>query len=129
MKKIKFIVEKTKTGFSAYADNFDKYPVSTTAKTLDELKVNMLDALNTWLEYKGRPLARTEDISIKIDLPQLFGYYKEINAKAISKRAGINQTLLSQYVNGNKVPSAKQAERILNEIRALGKELASLEFV
>jgi hypothetical protein len=35
-------------------------------------------------------------------LPQLFDYYKEINAKAISQRAGINQPLLSLYVNGKK---------------------------
>jgi hypothetical protein len=127
MKKIKFTVEKTKTGFSAYADNFEKYPVTTTGKNLDELKVNMLDALNAWLEYKGQPLAGTEDIAIKIDLPQLFDYYKELNAKAISKRAGINATLLSQYINGKKTPSEKQTERILHEISAFGKELADLE--
>jgi hypothetical protein len=52
--------EKTKTGYSAYADNFDKYPVSTTAKTLSALKLNMIRALNTGLEYKGMPLGVPE---------------------------------------------------------------------
>lgn len=129
MKKYKFIVEKTGTGYSAFVEDFENYPVSTTGKSTDELKTNMLDALNTWLEFKGKPLASLEQIITKIDLPQFFEYYKEINAKALSKRIGMNETLLSQYVNGKKEPSQKQISRILNGVKELGKELTKIEIV
>ena len=41
--KIEVIVERTKTGYSAYAE---KYPVYTVGKSLQELKSNILEAVN-----------------------------------------------------------------------------------
>ncbi len=49
--KIEMIVEKTKTGFSAYAE---KYPVYTVGKTLDDLKSQIIEALNLYLEKDGK---------------------------------------------------------------------------
>lgn len=126
---VKFIVERTGTGYSAHAENFEKYPVTTSADTMAELKTNIVDALNTWLDFQGKPLAGAADIAVKIDLQQIFAFYKELNAKAIGKRAGISETLLSDYVNGRKQPSQKQAQRILTGIQSLGRELAALELV
>jgi hypothetical protein len=40
----------------------------------------------------------------------------------------MNASLLSQYVRGKKQPSKKQAQRILEGIREIGAELASLRF-
>ncbi len=45
--KIKMVVERTKTGYSAYAE---KYLVYTVGTTLEELKVNMLEALNLYFD-------------------------------------------------------------------------------
>ena len=45
--KIEMIVERTKTGYSAYAK---KYPVYTVCTTLDELKADMLEALNLYFQ-------------------------------------------------------------------------------
>jgi predicted RNase H-like HicB family nuclease len=47
MRKIKVIVEKTGTGYSAFAEDF---PVATTGKTIDKLKSNILEALNLYFE-------------------------------------------------------------------------------
>ena len=49
--KIKMIVEKTKTGYSAYAEN---YSVFTVAKTLEELKTNILEAINLHFEKQKK---------------------------------------------------------------------------
>lgn len=127
MKKIVFIVERTNTGYSAYAKD-DKYPFGTTGSTMEELKANMIDAANTWFEHKKMPLIGKGDISIKIDLPQFFDYYKEINASALSQRIGMDRSLLAQYKNGTKQPSEKQIQKILSGIKSLGKELYTLEF-
>lgn len=128
MKKIVFVVEKTSTGFSAYADDFERNPVGTTGKDMATLRRNILDALNLYRNHKGLKPLSDADITIMLDLQQFFEYYKEINAKSLSQRIGMNQTLLSQYINGIKKPSAKQTNKILEGVRALGRELIQLEF-
>jgi hypothetical protein len=125
--KVSFIVERTSTGFSAYAADFSNLPVATTGGTMTELKENILDAVNLYLDYTGKEPVTAEDISASLDLPQFFEYYKVINAKVLSSRIGINNTLLSQYVNGVKKPSEKQVKKILDGVKELGKELAGLE--
>lgn len=124
MIKVVFTVEKTNTGYSAYAED---YPVFTVGDSISDLRKNIKDAINTWFEYKKLPEIADEQIEIKLDIPQLFEFYKEINAKAISKRIGMNESLLSQYVTGLKKPSNKQRTRILDGIKSLGKELVNLD--
>ncbi|GAA0523348.1 helix-turn-helix domain-containing protein [Chitinophaga japonensis] len=128
MKKIAFIVEKTATGFSAYAEDFEQTPVGTTGKDMATLKKNITEALHLYRGHKGLKPVPDKDIVILLDLQQFFEYYKEINAKSLSERIGMNQTLLSQYVNGIKKPSVKQVKKILAGVKALGQELTQLEF-
>ena len=106
--KIEMIVEKTRTGYSAYAT---KGMTFTVGKDLDELKKNILEVVNLSLEDRGKSVT-LNDIKISLDLPQFFSYYNVINAKALSERIGMNQSLLAQYIKGNKKPSAAQKKRI-----------------
>ncbi|MNE67405.1 hypothetical protein D3C80_1630100 [compost metagenome] len=94
---------------------------------MSELKVNMVDAFNTFLELRDNPLITEEELKITLDLSQFFTFYKEINSKALASRIGMNESLLSQYVNGQKKPSEKQLDKILNGIRSLGRELAAID--
>lgn len=121
---IEMLVEKTNTGFSAYAE---AYPVFTTGSNLPELKANMLEALNLYFEDKGKSVT-AENIKITLDLPQFFEFYKEINATALSKRIGMNQSLLAQYISGKKKASPQQISRILSGVRQVGRELAEMDF-
>lgn len=123
--KIEMIVEKTKTGYSAYAE---KYPVYTGGSSLEELKANMLEALNLYFEKQGKTITE-KDLKITLDLPQFFEFYKVINAKALSERIGINQSLLAQYIKGIKKPSPMQTQRILKGVQQVGKELAAIRFI
>ena len=123
--KITMIVERTKTGYSAYAE---KYPVYTVGKSLDELKSNILEAVNLLLAESGKSITE-EDLKIVLDLPQFFEFYKVINAKALSERIGMNQSLLAQYIKGVKKPSSNQTNRILKGVQQVGKELAGIQFV
>lgn len=129
MANIVFTVEKTTTGFSAFAEYFKAYPVGTTGKNFTELKMNIVDALNLHNEHKKLDTVTEKDITIQLDVPQFFQFYSIINAKALSIRIGINQTLLSQYVNGHKKPSQKQVAKILTGIQEIGKELSSLDLM
>jgi transcriptional regulator with XRE-family HTH domain len=122
--KIEMIVEKTRTGYSAYAT---KGMTFTTGKNLEELKTNILEVVNLSLENQGKKVTQ-DDLRIRIDLPQFFEFYKVINAKALSERIGMNQSLLAQYIKGIKKPSITQKKRILKGVNKLGRELEEVKF-
>jgi predicted RNase H-like HicB family nuclease len=124
-KKIIVTVEKTDTGFSAFAID---YPVFTTGKTISGLSENMVEALNLYFEDDGFRVD-SKNINLEIDLKQFFQYYRVINAKFLAERIGMNATLLSQYVQGRKKPSPSQTEKILHGIHQIGKELSELSLV
>jgi predicted RNase H-like HicB family nuclease len=55
--KTKIIVERTKTGYSAYAE---KFPVYTVGKSLEELKSNILEVINLYLEDQGKSITQDD---------------------------------------------------------------------
>ena len=124
-KKITIVVEKTKTGFSAYPVD---YPIATTGGTIVELQQNILEALNFYFEEEGYGVSKS-NIVYQIDLQQFFQYYRVLNAKHLAEKIGMNPTLLSQYVSGKKKPSQAQSQRILSGIQHIGKELSELNFM
>ncbi len=124
-KKITLIVEKTKTGFSAYAEVF---PIFSTGKTISQLMENCLEASNLFMEEQGIYLTH-ENLKFEIDFKQFFKFYKVINAKYLAGKIGMNPTLLSQYVQGHKRPSEIQTEKILGGIQQIGKELSEINLI
>jgi predicted RNase H-like HicB family nuclease len=119
-KKITVTVEKTDTGFSAYAEDF---PVYTTGVSMVELLDNISEALSLYFDNEKFDSSR---ISLEIDFKQFFQYYKVINSKALAEKIGMNPTLLSQYVRGHKKPSEEQRRRILYGINRIGQEMAEM---
>ena len=123
--KLKMIVEKTDTGFSAYSD---KYPIYTSGRTIPELIDNALEAANLYYEEVGIQVTH-ENVKFEIDFKQFFQYYKVLNSKFLADKIGMNPTLLSQYVQGHKKPSEKQTEKILSGIHQIGKELSEINLI
>lgn len=122
-KKIKVVIEKTETGFSAYAAD---YPVFTTGSSMSQLFGNVAEAFNLYFEDADYDVS---GIFYEIDLRQFFKYYKVINAKALANRIGMNPTLLSQYISGTKKPSPAQSKKILYGINRIGQELAEMSVI
>ena len=125
--KIKITVTKEDTGYSANAlvnDNF----IATEAETFEELKANILEAINLTFEDKGF-IYTIMEIGFEYDLESFFDFYKVINAKALSERIGMNQSLLSQYIKGKKKPSVTQTKRILQGVHQIGRELSEVRFL
>lgn len=124
-KKIKMIVEKTDTGFSAYSVD---YPIFTTGKSISDLISNANEASN--LYYADQHIFITqENLKFELDFRQFFQYYKVINSKFLADKIGMNATLLSQYVTGRKKPSETQTEKILMGIHQIGQELAEINLI
>jgi predicted RNase H-like HicB family nuclease len=124
-KKIKMIVEKTETGFSAFSV---EYPVFTTGRTITELIDNAYEASNLYFEDQKIQISH-ENLKFEIDFKQFFQYYKVLNSKFLADKIGMNPTLLSQYVQGHKKPSEAQTEKILLGIQQIGKELSEINLI
>ncbi len=120
--KIKLVVEKTNTGFSAYCE---KFPVFTTGITFNALQHHAVEAINLYLSDQDKNITE-ENIEFEIDLKQFFQHYRVINAKFLAQRIGMNETLLSQYVQGRKKPSAAQSSKILSGVQEIGRELSNI---
>jgi len=125
--KIKMKVIKEEAGYSAYTNFGDDF-IGTQGETFDELKEMVLDAVN--LTFKDKGLTYTiDEVEFTYDLASFFEFYKVINAKALSQRIGMNQSLLAQYIKGIKKPSPAQTRRILNGVQQIGRELAEIRFL
>jgi len=92
------------------------------------LKTIIIEALN--VAYEELEIEYTlNDIIFEYDLESFFDFYKVINAKALSQRIGMNQSLLAQYIKGIKKPSPAQTKRILNGVQQIGRELGEVRFI
>lgn len=124
-KKLILTVEKTNTGFSAFSE---EYPIFTTGNSIPELIKNAYEAAELYFENQNEKY-EMNDVKFEIDLKQFFKYYKVLNARFLGEKIGMNPTLLSQYVSGNKKPSSKQTEKILNGIHQIGQELMGINLL
>lgn len=125
--KINMIVTKEERGYSASATLGENF-VGTQGENFEELKANVLEAVN--LAFEDKDLVYSiDEIRFTLDMQSFFEFYKVINAKALSERIGMNQSLLAQYITGKKKPSPTQTERILKGVQQIGRELAEIRFL
>jgi hypothetical protein len=129
MKKpeLNLIITKEDKGYSASA-TIDGDFIGTQGDNFEELKANVLEAVNLASEDKDLVYS-IDEIRFTLDMQSFFEFYKVINAKALSERIGMNQSLLAQYITGKKKPSPTQVERILKGVQQIGRELAEIRFL
>ncbi len=125
--KINITVVKEDTGYSANTSVENNF-IATEGNTFEELKANILEAVNLAFEEKGL-VYNIDEIKFCYDLESFFDFYKVINVKALSERIGMNQSLLAQYIKGNKKPSISQTKRILQGVQQIGRELSEVRFL
>jgi predicted RNase H-like HicB family nuclease len=123
--KITWQLEETKTGFSAFAEQFSIY---TTADDLESLMPQLNEAAALYFEIPDEETISFRH-SIHVDLQTFFVNYKILNARILALRIGMSPSLLSQYIRGKKSPSLRQIERIREGIQQISRELAGVHFV
>ena len=62
------------------------------------------------------------------DLQRFFLTHPEINIAGFAERAGINATLMRNYINGFKNPSAESVEKIKSCLKSIGLEYIKADF-
>lgn len=59
-------------------------------------------------------------------ISRVFLTHPEIDASAVARRLGISQDLMKLYVNGMRKPLKEHENKILKEIKTIGKELIAI---
>jgi len=129
---ISVIIEKTATGFSAYAKEIDG--LATVGNNISEIKANFNKVLQYHVEYlqeQGEKVKITDfNISYQIDLEQVFDYFSVINKSAFAEHyAEINQSLFRQYTKGLATLSSDKMLQISKGLHKLADELSDLTLV
>ena len=132
MTTIKATIESMETGFSAFIENIDG--IVATGSTIEEIKANLIDALDDYIETCKElgcelPDGLKDDYKIEftMDVKSLFTIYDRIFTKSgLERLTGINQKQLWHYANGTSVPRRAQVLKIEHALHKLGEELISL---
>ena len=121
MKNVTLIIEKSGEDFLGRV-LYDENLIVEESETLGELEVRIKQTLFKY--HKLRP----EDVILncKYDLSALFQKFSYLKISNVAKMAGVNASLLRQYVIGEKQASAKQAKKIEIAIHEIAKELLAI---
>ena len=122
--KIKLKIIKEDVGYTAIG-KWENRGLVTCGDDWKELEFMIIDMLNLVFEDLEYTYSITE-IEFSYDIHSFFDFYKVINAKALSERIGMNQSLLSQYINGIKKPSVTQTQKIIKGVQQIGRELSEI---
>ena len=134
-KKIKVDVSWRENKFYALLGGVVSETIEFTADSFIELKKKTEEGLESYIimmEAKGNNLPlwlmnKEYELEYKyLDATSMLKAYSPfISLAAISRVSGINQNLLSQYLNGIKNARPSQIKRIMDAIHMIGKELIS----
>ncbi|HAH59898.1 MAG: helix-turn-helix transcriptional regulator [Lentimicrobiaceae bacterium] len=124
---IKLKIIKEDLGYTALGQ-WKERSLITCGDNWEELQNMIVEMVNLAFEDLGYTYT-IEEIQFEFDLASFFDFYKVINAKALSERIGMNQSLLAQYIKGTKKPSVAQTKRILKGVQQIGRELSEAKFL
>ncbi|AWL08753.1 hypothetical protein G9H64_09015 [Aquirufa nivalisilvae] len=123
------IVEKTGTGFSAYAKEIDG--MVAVGSSVNELKANFVEVFQHYVDYENEigNSIQIQDYSLNyvLDLEQFFDYFHVINKSAFAEHyVGINPSLFRQYAKKLAPLSDKKIVQISNGLHKLANELSDI---
>ena len=137
MQKIKVEVEWCNKNFAATLGGNVPGVVLVTAKTYSKLKKEVKESLEFHIQgmvEDGDEVPQwlvDGDYEFKWCLTDTASLLQSLEGMttiaAIARATGINERLLSNYANGFKRPSAKQRQKILDGIHAIGQALLSIK--
>ncbi|MDR0574687.1 MAG: type II toxin-antitoxin system HicB family antitoxin [Tannerella sp.] len=132
--KVTVIIEQNSKGrYSAYiSDEKIKFGVlgegKTVEETMEDFRIGYEEMKETY-QSEGKEFPQLE-FDFKYDTASFLSAYSNLLSLAgMSRLTGLNQGLLSHYVNGRKKPTQKTILKIKNSIHEFGKSLCQIDFV
>lgn len=133
MEKITIRVGKTNKGYCADCEMLPGWVVAVTG-TYGELREQVRESIDFYISCARKDgdkypelFDKEYEIVYSFDVESLLFFYQKIFTKsALEHITGINQRQLSHYACGRSKPRKKQADKIVNALHSLGKELMSV---
>lgn len=132
--KIKVILERSKTGYSAYSNELQG--AVTVGDTFEDVKINFREVLSMEIDYLNdlgeveKALAlKDAEINYYLDLNTFFESYELFNKTKLATYLGINPSLLRRLSLEPIELSDKKALQIQNGLHKLADELKEYHFV
>jgi len=133
MEKLIINIGASSDHYGAYAENCEG--IYAGGSNIQDVKANLLESIRLmkkeWPDERIPEFLKGEyEIEYKYDVASFLKYYSGImTLSGLSRLTGINQGLLSHYVNGLKKPRKETIEKIESSIRKFGRELSQVDLV
>lgn len=128
MKTVNVIVEYADNNLSAYIKGI---PIIAIGSTTQELKANMQEAVEIYLEEVNKPVPALDGellFQFHYDIRTLLTYYSRVfSYVALQHLTGINQKQLIHYASGLSKPRHAQKQKIEKALHNLGSELLAIQ--
>lgn len=131
-KKVKAIIEASKTGFGIYVENED-LPLTSYGDSIDAAKKDLHIVLKDMIEsYPSEQLPKAYNAGniefvYQYDVESIFSHFGVFDVTALAKRIGVNPSLMRQYKKGLTTAGPKQRKKIQDGLHQLGKELLAVK--
>lgn len=132
--KIKLILEKSSTGYSAYSEELPG--LVTTGETFEEVKTNFKEVVDMQCDYLREEGKLTEadelesaTVNYYLDLQTFFDYFSIFNKSKLADYLGINSSLLRRMSVNDFELSEKKALQIQDGLHKLAEELKDYHFI
>jgi hypothetical protein len=133
--KINVVLEKGEAELFARI-TFPEWLCVTAGKNIVEIEANLKELIQDHRETDGKDDTYFQALDLNnltfeynYDLTVFFEEYNSLKVSSIAALAGINESLLRQYVSGIKHPSAKQVQKIEQAVHTLGEKLISVHLI
>lgn len=132
MQKVTIIVEQASDGnyWCRTVEDVGGVGLNSCGATVKQAKQDLMDCYQEArddMEEQGKSFPEVA-FEYKYDLRSFFNYFSFLNVSDIAKRAGINPSLMRQYVSGIKNAGEKTYERLAACIEQIKAELQAASF-
>ncbi|WP_194972340.1 type II toxin-antitoxin system HicB family antitoxin [Aquiflexum lacus] len=132
-RKLKIVLEKSSTGFSAYAP--EEEGIYTVGETYEEVKENIAEVIEfktEYLEEMGNSAEaerlRNADIEYFLDIQQFFEQYSMLNKSEFANFIGMNPSMMRKISKGLVSLSDAKARQIEEGLHRLADEFGKVNF-
>ena len=134
MSKLEIILEKSGEELWGYIEDIPDFFPTTVGNTTQEIEANLRAILAEHKRTEGKNNEffisldpETVEFEFSYDVSGFFEDFSSLTINGIASIAGINKSLLRQYVAGAKHPSPKQVQKIESALHELGNQLLRVQ--
>ncbi|HTM66429.1 MAG TPA: helix-turn-helix transcriptional regulator [Flavipsychrobacter sp.] len=124
-KKLQLIIEKAENKQMGARIHYGEDLLTTTGASIEEVINSMKEQLEGFYQLDTSKIS----FDIVYDIEAFFEQFDWINISDLARRCGINRVQLQQYKSGDKKPSEKQLQKIVDALHEMGTELINVKSV